>query len=122
MSPRLSWGFLLAFLGVALWNYPGMAAKIERFTDPAGTLHISNFKEGEPAKPGGVPTPAQPGQPPAFPQPVPAPEAEPPQTESPDMEMEAEPAGPEAVQEPQPAPPAAPMAPGQQPMEPPGTQ
>ena len=130
MSPRLSCGLLLACLGVALWINPGMASKIERFTDPAGTLHISNFKEGEPGKPGTA-TPALPGQPQAFPQAVPAvpPEMEggvaPPQPEDPGMEMEAEPAAPEAVQDPagqpQPVQPPA-MVPGQQLMDPPVAQ
>ena len=35
----------VALLGVALWSHPGVAAKIDRFQDDQGTLHITNHGE-----------------------------------------------------------------------------
>ncbi len=61
-----------ALLGLALLSPAGAAAKIERFKDPEGTLHISNAGE-EPVKPGGVTAPATPAAPGPAPQPLPHP-------------------------------------------------
>lgn len=37
-----------------------MAARIDRFKDQEGTLHITNAGEGDPAKPGAAPSPNPP--------------------------------------------------------------
>lgn len=76
-----------------------MAAKIKRFTDKEGTLHITDAGEGEPGKPGEAPTPGAPGGlPKAFPPAAPM---------TPPGEMEAPPAPLEP-----PVPPEPPEAPG----------
>jgi len=55
---RRSWqGGLVLGLIMAFWSHPGMSAKIERYTDSEGTVHITNAGEAEPGKPG---TPAPP--------------------------------------------------------------
>ena len=48
------WRLALVLVGVALWSHPGVAGKIDRFTDTDGTLHITNKGAEEPAKPGGA--------------------------------------------------------------------
>ncbi len=107
------WRLALALIGVALLNHPGFAAKIERFKDKEGTLHISNSGEADPGKPGAAPnsspTPAAPVQ--TFPQ------AEPPAAVAPPPVMEAPPP-PEQETPPQEAPPPSEEPPG----EPPGEQ
>ena len=54
------WRLALALVGVALWSHPGVAAKIDRFTDKDGTLHISNKEAEEPIKTGPVAHPQGP--------------------------------------------------------------
>ncbi len=73
MILRWKWRLGAALLGVTLWSYPVAAAKIERFKDTEGTLHIHNEGE-EAAKPGGAATPNTP----AAPQPLPPPPVAPP--------------------------------------------
>lgn len=48
------WRLALVLVGVLLWSHPGVAGKIDRFTDKDGTLHITNKGEEEPIKPGGA--------------------------------------------------------------------
>jgi len=68
------WRLVVALVGIVLFLSPsGVAAKIERFKDSEGTLHISNAGE-EPVKPGGATTPSPPSLPPgAAPAPLPRP-------------------------------------------------
>jgi hypothetical protein len=59
----------LVLVGVALWSHPGVAGKINRFTDEDGTLHITNKGAEEPVKSGdaAVKTPLpEPAAPPAM--------------------------------------------------------
>jgi hypothetical protein len=44
------WCLALALVSVALWSHPGVARKIDRFTDKDGTLHITNKEAEEPIK------------------------------------------------------------------------
>jgi outer membrane biosynthesis protein TonB len=66
------WRLVVALLGIALMSPSGAAAKIERFKDKEGTLHISNTGE-VPVKPGGATAPNQPSTPTATPAPPPQP-------------------------------------------------
>ncbi len=121
---NMRWIPIFTLIGVVLWSPPGISAKVERFTDKEGTLHISNEAPAEPGKPGGVQAPAPIGTPPPqiFPPPtprapVPPPQVMPPPTEPPEMSgNEAPPPAPESGGEAQPAPavPPAQVAPGQQ--------
>jgi hypothetical protein len=105
------WRLVVAVVGLVLFLSPsGVAAKIERFKDNEGTLHISNTGE-EPVKPGGAttpklpspPTPPQPMPPAPLPRPVPPPEQVPPPP--PDDQGEAPPIMDPGPNEPQPEPP-----------------
>ena len=124
------WTLIAAFVGVAWLSQPVWAAKIERFKDNEGTLHISNMGEAVQIKPGGVPapppaapgaapgapgvTPAQPpappggpvGQPQAFPPPPvpppPVPQAAPPPPGPPPMPSRRSPLRPPPVAAPPP--------------------
>ena len=116
----MRWSLIFALIGVVLWSQPGIGAKIDRFTDQEGTLHISNESQAEPGKPG-VQAPAPlgtslpqifpPARPPAL---VPPPEAMPSPTEPPESNQ-AEPPAPENGGEAHPAPTAPParVVPGQ---------
>jgi hypothetical protein len=42
---------IAALVVVVLWSLPALAAKIDRFTDQEGTLHITNAGKEEPIKP-----------------------------------------------------------------------
>jgi len=92
------WRLGVALVGVALLSPSGVAAKIDRFHDKEGTLHISNTGE-EPVK-GGAAAPMPPGTPPPLPRPVPPPPPQPPpeQVTPPPGERE----DPPPVMEPQP--------------------
>ncbi len=84
MLLRWAWRLVATlFLGVVLMSRPGVAAKIERFQDDQGTLHISNAAEGEPTKPGAAPAPNQPQVVQPVPQAVPVPAIPPPATPMP---------------------------------------
>jgi hypothetical protein len=70
MLVGLKWRLALVLVGVALWSHPGVAGKIDRFTDKEGTLHISNKDAGEPIKlsePPETKPPAPTAAPPASP-------------------------------------------------------
>ncbi len=110
------WRLALAVLGVVLWSHPGSAAKIERFKDSEGTLHISNSGEAEPAKPGEAVTPrvTPVAPPPAAVPPAPPPAPVPP-APSPPPQME--PPAPAEVPEGAP-----PIPEGEPPAQPPGDQ
>ena len=54
----MRWIPIFTLIGIVLWNPPGISAKVARFTDQEGTLHISNEAPPEPGKPGGVQAPA----------------------------------------------------------------
>ena len=89
---KMRWSLIFALIGVVLWSQPGISAKIDRFTDKEGTLHISNESTAEPVKPGGAQTPAPIGTPPpqifppaTLPAPAPPPPAPPPPMEPPEM-------------------------------------
>jgi hypothetical protein len=120
----MRWIQIFTLIGVLLWSPPGISAKVERFTDKEGTLHISNEAPAEPGKPGGVQAPAPVETPPPqkFPSPsrrapVPPPQLMPPRTEPPEMPgIEAPLPAPESGGEAQPAPVVPPeqVAPGQQ--------
>jgi hypothetical protein len=75
---NLKWCVAILVLILAWWSLSAAAiAKIERFKDDEGTLHISNTKPEEPANQEAAappaPTPVKPRVPPAPPQPVPSP-------------------------------------------------
>lgn len=74
------WRLVVALVGIVLFLSPsGVAAKIERFKDKEGTLHISNTGD-LPVKPGGATTPSPPSTPTptAAPAPLPLPRPVPP--------------------------------------------
>ncbi len=79
---NLKWRVAILLLTLAWWGLsPAAAAKIERFQDAQGTLHISNVKPEEPGKEtGSLPAAApliKPQVPQAQPQPIPPPAVEP---------------------------------------------
>ena len=121
---NMRWIPIFALIGIVLWSPPGISAKVERFTDKEGTLHISNEAPAEPGKPGGVQAPAPIGTPPPqiFPPPTPPAPVPPPQVchlrRSPRKCLATKPhrRRPESGGEAQPAPavPPAQVAPGQQ--------
>ncbi len=103
------WRLGVALVGVALLSPSGAAAKIDRFHDKEGTLHISNTGE-EPVK-GGAAAPMPPGTPAPAPQaappaPLPLPRPVPPPPPQPPPEQVTPPPGergePPPVMEPQP--------------------
>jgi len=115
----LSWKgcLFLALFGVVLGSQPAMSAKIERFTDKEGTVHISNAGEAEPGKPGVAPPatpigtlppqqifPAAPAPAPPGPRVVAPSPAEPPEMSADEGEPSAEPPAAEAGEEAQPVP------------------
>ena len=77
----MRWIPIFTLIVVFLWSPPGISAKVARFTDKEGTLHISNEAPAEPGKPGGVQAPAPIGTPPPqkFPSPTPRAPVPPPQ-------------------------------------------
>ncbi len=68
------WRLGVALVGLVLLSHSGAAAKIDRFKDKEGNLHITNVGE-EPVKKGGVTTPTPSATP--TPSPTPAPTAAP---------------------------------------------
>lgn len=114
MPVNWRWRFVVALVGIALfWGHSGVAAKIERFKDNEGTLHISNTGEA-PDKPGGATTPNLPSAPTAQPMPPgprPVPIPPPP-----------EPVAPPPSVDPGAAPPVMEPEPNQQQFEPPAEQ
>ena len=48
----MRWSLIFTLIGVVLWSPPEVSAKVGRFTDKEGTLHISNDSPAEPGKPG----------------------------------------------------------------------
>lgn len=74
MPVSWKWRLVVALAGIALFlSHSGVAtAKIERFKDKEGTLHISNTGE-VPVKPGGATTPNPPSTPTTAPAPPPQP-------------------------------------------------
>jgi len=104
------WRLVVALVGLVLFLSPsGVAAKIERFKDNEGTLHISNTGE-VPVKPGGATTPSPPSTPTPPPRPVPPPPMPVPPP-PPDDQGEAPPIMERVPNEPQPEPPAEQPAP-----------
>lgn len=118
------WRLVVALVGIALFlGHSGVAAKIERFKDKEGTLHISNTGE-LPIKPGGATTPNSA----STPAPTPAPTAAPaPQPTPPAPRLVPVPPPPEQVAPPPPgdpveAPPVMEPEPNEQQLEPPEEQ
>jgi len=85
------WRLALALVGVALWSHPGVAGKIDRFTDKDGTLHITNKEAEESVK---LEPMAHPQEPTPLPQATqkPAPAATTPQPHRPAPPVQGQPA------------------------------